>query len=41
MRGYKFLRLMSNKVALTPKGVGLPYVGFSDSGQVAVNAIYF
>jgi hypothetical protein len=26
---------------LTPKGLGLPYVGFCDSGQVAVNAFYF
>jgi hypothetical protein len=26
---------------LTPKGLGLPYVGFSDSGQAAVNALYF
>jgi hypothetical protein len=23
---------------LTPKGLGVPYVGFSDSGQAAVNA---
>jgi hypothetical protein len=26
---------------LTPKGLGDPYVGFSDSGQAAVNAFYF
>jgi hypothetical protein len=26
---------------LTPKGLGLPYVGFSDFGQAAVNAINF
>jgi hypothetical protein len=26
---------------LTPKGPGVPYVGFSDSGQAAVNAFYF
>jgi hypothetical protein len=26
---------------LTPKGLGLPYVGCSDSGQAAVNAFYF
>jgi hypothetical protein len=26
---------------LTSKGLGLPYVGFSDSGQAAVNAFYF
>jgi hypothetical protein len=26
---------------ITPKGLGLPYVGFSDSGQAAVNALYF
>jgi hypothetical protein len=28
-------------VLLTPKGMGLPYVGFSDSGQAVVNAFYF
>jgi hypothetical protein len=28
-------------ISLTPKGMGLPYVGFSDSGQAAVNAFYF
>jgi hypothetical protein len=27
--------------ALTPKGLGDPYVGFSNSGQAAVNAFYF
>jgi hypothetical protein len=27
--------------SLTPKGLGNPYVGFSDSGQSAVNAFYF
>jgi hypothetical protein len=26
---------------LTPKGLGLPYVGFSDSRQVDVNSFYF
>jgi hypothetical protein len=26
---------------LTPKGLGLPHVGFSDSGQAAVHAFYF
>jgi hypothetical protein len=26
---------------LIPKGMGLPYVGFSDSGQADVNAFYF
>jgi hypothetical protein len=26
---------------LTPKDLGLPYVGFSDSGQAAVNSFYF
>jgi hypothetical protein len=26
---------------LTPKGMGLPYVGFSNSGQAAVNSFYF
>jgi hypothetical protein len=26
---------------LTPKGLGLPYVGFIDFGQAAVNAFYF
>jgi hypothetical protein len=26
---------------LTPKGLGLPYVGFSDSRQADVNAINF
>jgi hypothetical protein len=26
---------------LTPKGLGNPYVGFSDSGQAVVNAFYF
>jgi hypothetical protein len=26
---------------LTPKGLGVPYVGFSDSGQAAVNEFYF
>jgi hypothetical protein len=26
---------------LIPKGLGLPYVGFSDSGQTDVNAINF
>jgi hypothetical protein len=26
---------------LTPKGLGLPYVGFSDSRQIDVNAINF
>jgi hypothetical protein len=27
--------------SLIPKGPGVPYVGFSDSGQAAVNAFYF
>jgi hypothetical protein len=26
---------------LTPKGLGVPYVGFSDSGQAVVNTFYF
>jgi hypothetical protein len=26
---------------LTPKGPWVPYVGFSDSGQAAVNSFYF
>jgi hypothetical protein len=26
---------------LTPKGLALPYVGFSDSGHADVNAFYF
>jgi hypothetical protein len=26
---------------LTPKGLGDPYVGFSDSRQAAVNSFYF
>ena len=36
-----FLRLISNQVNLTSKGLGLPYVGFSDFGQADVNAIIF
>jgi hypothetical protein len=26
---------------LTPKGLGVPYVGFSESGQANVNSFYF
>jgi hypothetical protein len=33
--------LLSQPTKLTPKGLGLPYVGFSDSRQAAVNAFYF
>jgi hypothetical protein len=29
------------ETTLTPKGLGVPYVGFSDSGQAAMNAFYF
>jgi hypothetical protein len=29
-----------NNNNLTPKDLGLPYVGFSDYGQAAVNAFY-
>jgi hypothetical protein len=41
-----FLRIsfeeqLGDEESLTPKGLGLPYVGFSDSGQAAVNAINF
>jgi hypothetical protein len=32
---------LCSKPFLTPKGMGLPYVGFSDSGQADVNAINF
>jgi hypothetical protein len=31
----------TGKMSLTPKGLGLPYVGFSDYGQGDVNAIIF
>jgi hypothetical protein len=33
------LRLLS--LLLTPKGLGLPNVGFSDFGQAAVDSFYF
>jgi hypothetical protein len=39
--GALIVYVYSNMVPLTPKGLGLPYVGFSDSGQAAVNAFYF
>jgi hypothetical protein len=35
------IRVMTLGNGLTPKGPRVPYVGFSDSGQVAVNAFYF
>jgi hypothetical protein len=29
------------QLGLIPKGLGVPYVGFRDSGQAAVNSFYF
>jgi hypothetical protein len=33
--------MLTVSLMLTPKGLGLPYVGFSDFGQAVVNALYF
>jgi hypothetical protein len=32
--------LPAHVLAFPPKGLGLPYVGFSDYGQAAVNEFY-
>jgi hypothetical protein len=34
-------QMVIGNIALTPKGPWVPYVEFSDSGQVAMNAIIF
>jgi hypothetical protein len=39
LKDHHFIKSMDQ--VLTPKGPGVPYVGFSDSGQAAVNVFYF
>lgn len=37
----RWLSVADTLLLLSPKGVGVPYVGFSDFGQADVNAFYF